>query len=113
MLGASPDGIVRCECRESGLLEIKFSWTQRQISDRLHKIRRELFRGHRQCNSIKKITQLLLSGANAAGSYWLKFDTEIHIKLFFNIPFEKFQRYTVVIYFNFVPRGFCFFKRGQ
>ena len=21
----------------------------------------------------------------------LKFDTEIHIKLFFNIPFEKFQ----------------------
>ena len=25
LLGASPDGIVSCECHESGLLEIKFS----------------------------------------------------------------------------------------
>ena len=28
----------------------------------------------------------------------LKFDTEIHIKLFFNIPFETFQWCTLVIY---------------
>ena len=45
--------------------------TQRQISDRLCKIRTELFRGRTQCNSIKKITQLLLSCANGDGSYWV------------------------------------------
>ena len=42
---------VSCECHESGLLEIKCPWTHRQISDQLSKIRRELFRGHRQCNN--------------------------------------------------------------
>ena len=71
IFGSSPDGIISCECHESGLLEIKCPWTHRQISDRLCKTRRELFRirGHRQCSSIKKITQLLLSGVNAAGNY--------------------------------------------
>ena len=73
IFGASPDGIVSCECHESGLLEIRCSWTHRQISNRLCKTRRVLFRirGHRQCSSIKKITQLLLSGVNAAGNYWV------------------------------------------
>lgn len=33
--------------------------------------------------------------------------------MFFNIPSETFQWYTVVIYFNLIPRGFCFFKRGE
>ena len=49
IFGNSPDGIFSCECHESGLLEIKCPWTHRQISDQLSKIRRELFRGHRQC----------------------------------------------------------------
>ena len=51
IFGDSPDGIFSCECHESGLLEIKCPWTHRQISDQLSKIRRELFRGHRQCNN--------------------------------------------------------------
>ena len=32
IFGASPDGIVSCECHESGLLEIKFPWTHRDKS---------------------------------------------------------------------------------
>ena len=33
IFGSSPDGIISCECHESGLLEIKCPWTHRQISD--------------------------------------------------------------------------------
>ena len=32
IFGASPDGIVSCECHESGLLEIKCPWTHRDKS---------------------------------------------------------------------------------
>ena len=34
-------------------------------------------------------------------------------KVVFDIPFEKFQWNTLVIYLNLVPRGFLFSKRGQ
>ena len=42
----------------------------------------------------------------------IKFYTEIHIKLFFNIPFEKFQWYRLVIYFYLpeVPQVFAFLR---
>ena len=32
IFGASPDGIVSCDCHESGLLEIKCPWTHRDKS---------------------------------------------------------------------------------
>ena len=32
IFGASPDGIVSCDCHESGLLEIKYPWTHRDKS---------------------------------------------------------------------------------
>ena len=144
IFGASPDGIVSCDCHESGLLEIKCPWTHRDKSvidytklegSYLEVVDNKIALKKSHSYYYQVQMQLAVTGYSWCDfflcttkdsfqqkiyfdkSFWLvnkcklemfyskvvvkellremfillKFDTETHIKLIFNIPFEKFQ----------------------
>ena len=68
----SRNGILSCGCHESGFLEIKCPWTQRDKSVIDYaKLEESCLEVIDNVIVLKKITQLLLSGANAAANYWV------------------------------------------